>query len=171
MNQRDGVFKAVQEVIGQDSFSERVVLTSDQRKRVIDLVTNGIILDEVNMSDNAKLTYDTPEKIKSYVASLVSDCVRKDTRMNGGSKYTPTKPGTRTGSKDEQIQAMRAARKSFVISGDAEKVRIIDEEITNRIKTLQASKPASSPKTKTPKTISVDLSMIPAELKASLGLG
>jgi hypothetical protein len=38
---------------------------------------------------------------------LVSNWQRKDTRLNGGDKYETKNPGSRTGSQDEQVKAMR----------------------------------------------------------------
>lgn len=45
--------------------------------------------------------------VMKYIPGLVNNHVRKDTRLNGGTKYEAKRPGSRSGSGDESIKAMR----------------------------------------------------------------
>jgi hypothetical protein len=42
-----------------------------------------------------------------YIPGLVNNWVRKDGRLNGGTKYETKRPGTRSGSGDEMVKEMR----------------------------------------------------------------
>src|SRR5574343_1537104 len=46
--------------------------------------------------------------LMKYIPGLINNHVRKDMRLNGGVKYTPKNPGSRSGSGDESVKAMRA---------------------------------------------------------------
>jgi len=45
--------------------------------------------------------------VMKYIPGLVNNHVRKDARLNGGTKYEPKRPGSRSGSGDESVKAMR----------------------------------------------------------------
>jgi len=161
MRQKEAVYSAVAEVLGD--ITGTVILSKEQRKDVIDAITSGISNGEVEFSDEAKTKYTTEAAIRGYVSGLVNNWLRKDSRLNGNTKYEPKNPGTRAGQGDEQLKAMRALRKTFVISGDTTKLADVDAAIAARVGDIKTTK-------KAPKTPSVDLSNVPDELKEALGI-
>lgn len=163
MRQKEAVYAAVLEAL--DEISGPVTLTKDQRKDVIDAITTGITTGEVEFSDEARAKYSTEAQIRNYVSGLVNNWLRKDTRLNGGTKHEVKNPGSRAGQGDEQLKAMRALRKQLSIVGDVAKVAEVDLAIARRIEEVKATR-----KLATPKTPAVDLSNVPDELKAALGI-
>lgn len=151
ISQKEAVFNAVCEVVG--SFSGSVELSTDQRKQVIEMVMSGFQSGSVEISAEASAKYDTDAKLKSYTQGLVSNWLRKDTRLNGGSKYETKNPGSRAGSGDETVRALRALRKTLT---DAEQIAEVESEIESR---LAAVKAAKQPK------VEINASLIPENLR------
>jgi len=137
MKQNDAVFQAVCKVLGQDSFDDVVELSKEQRESVVSIVTGGISAGTVDFSTEAKAKYDTDAKIKSYTTGMVSNHLRKDKRLNGGEKYITKNPGSRAGSGDAELKALKALRSTL---SDEEQVSLIDEAIEARASLIQASK-------------------------------
>lgn len=122
-NQKEGVFAAVVKVLGE--VNGAVTLTDAQKKAVCaELFAQfrlGTIEFKGGAPDDAKLT--------KYIPGLLNNWVRKDTRLNGGSKYETKKPGSRTGSGDASLKAMRMLRAATT---DASALADIDAEIAKR---------------------------------------
>ncbi len=77
--------------------------TKEQLDGVHALVLNGFITGEVNKNSGG-----TDEiALKKYIPGLVNNWVRKDKRLNGGMKYVPKNPGSRTGSGDETLKNLK----------------------------------------------------------------
>lgn len=153
MKQNDAVFQAVCSVLDAQSFDSAVELTKDQRDSVIGIVTEGIMSGSVDFSTEAKAKHDTPAKVKSYTVGMVSNHLRKDKRLNGGSKYEIKNPGSRAGSGDDQLKALKALRS---ITTDSENLASIDEAIANRTAELQASKQ---------KAVTINVDALPKEFR------
>jgi hypothetical protein len=137
MKQNDAVFQAVCVVLGVDSFSSAVELTKDQRNTVISFVVEGIIGGSVDFSAEAKAKYDTAAKVKSYTTGMVSNHLRKDKRLNGNTKYEIKNPGSRAGTGDQQLKAMKALRSTLT---DADQLAEIDLAIEARQAEIKTSK-------------------------------
>ena len=101
MNQREAVYSAVVAVIGE--VSGKVELTKEQKDEV-----HSLLLEQFSSGGVEIKGSRTPEYFKKYIPGLVNNWLRKDTRLNGGEKYAAKNPGSRTGSGDEQMKAMRA---------------------------------------------------------------
>lgn len=167
LNQRESVFTATVNVLNDHSvaFDEgqnvAAVMTKDIRKEIIAVVTSSIRAGETDLSTEAATKYDTEEKLRNYVSGLVNNWHRKDPRLNGNTKYTAKNPGSRTGSADEQIKALKALRATK--EGDIESLRVIDEAIANR--------KAEIAKEKAKVTLTdAQMALIPGDLKVKLGL-
>jgi hypothetical protein len=92
----------------------------------------------------------TKVKPETYVPGMVSNWLRKDSRLNGDVKYTP---GFRKGPNgDPQLKAMRALK---AITTDPDKLAVIEQHIAR--KELELARPAAA---------SVDFDSLPEELKA-----
>lgn len=107
---------------------------------------------DVDMSEEAKAKYlgdDT--ELKKYVTGLINNWVRKHPEFNGGSHYIPKNPGSRTGSADEQIKALKQLMKQ---TNDA----VIQAEIQQAInERLAEIKPTA--------TVEINVNALPAHLR------
>lgn len=156
MKQRDAVFQAVVNVMGeQDGKYEP---TTEQRKNIINIVTEGLQSGDVAFSESAQAKYNTEEKIRGYASGLVSNWLRKDPELNGGVKYTPKNPGSRTGSQDEQVKAIRALIKSGQL--DEEGMEAAEQALNDRLAELRAAKVEKS----------IDFDALPEHLIEQLNL-
>lgn len=152
-SQRESVFAAVCQVLSTTSFNGEVKLTSEQRKEVIDTVAHELNAGDVQLSEDARAKFDTFEKIKVYTSGLVSNWLRKDTRLNGGSKYEAKNPGSRAGQGDEMLKNLKALRSQLT---DSAHIAAVDEKIAERTAEIATSKA---------KTVSIDINSIPEELR------
>jgi hypothetical protein len=100
ISQGEAVFQAVVTVCGaQDGKYEP---TEAQLKQIHEMVV-GMFLSGVTVHSK-----DPDEaQLRKYVPGLTNNWLRKDKRLNGGTKYVAKNPGSRSGSGDESIKAMR----------------------------------------------------------------
>lgn len=68
-------------------------------------------------------------EVMKYIPGLVNNHVRKDKRLNGGVEYVAKNPGSRSGSGDESIKAMRTL---LSMSTDPEAKKQIQAAIDER---------------------------------------
>jgi hypothetical protein len=90
--------------------------------------------------------------LKAYVSGLQSNWLRKDKRLNGGAKYSAKNPGSRIGSSDPSLKAMRALLTTLTTESYRAEVQAA---IDTRVSEIQASKV---------KKVTIDTSVLPAEL-------
>lgn len=158
VSQKNGVFNAVCEVLGANSFDAAVELSADQKKAVIEMVTTGLVSGEITFSDEARAKYDTEEKVrKEYTGGLVNNWLRKDTRLNGGEKYEAKNPGSRAGSSDPVIKELRKLRSTLT---DPTQIAAVDGEIETRMAKLQAEKV---------KKVEINVDLLPEDLRHLAG--
>jgi hypothetical protein len=133
VKQKDAVFAAVCEVRGSTEFSTPVELTKEERASVqaslIAGFQSGAIAFQGDATDSTKLS--------SYVSGLVSNWLRKDKRLNGNVAYVAKNPGTRTGSGDESLKAMRTL---LGATTDVDARLEIQAEIDKRVAELKPKK-------------------------------
>jgi hypothetical protein len=91
----------------------------------------------------------TVEQLNKYIPGLVNNWLRKDQRLNGGTTYVPKNPGSRSGSGDEAIKAMKTL---LSITSDEDAKQAIQLEIDKRLSEL---KPKAT----------VDVSKLPESLR------
>lgn len=160
--QRNAVFVAICNIRKTSEFDSAVVLTKDERGLVQQMVCegfrNGTIEFESTPANAEKLASDS--KLSAYVSGLISNWLRKDTRLNGGEKYEVKNPGSRVGQSDEQMKTLRALRKQFE---GTDKASIIDQQIEKRKSELAAAKVKSVALT------AEQIDALPADVKAALG--
>jgi hypothetical protein len=142
LSQKEAVFSAVTKVFSDSGRTfgagTPADLSKEERAAVTEIVTAGITSGEVVFSDAAKAKYDTPEKIRNYVNGMVGNWLTKDTRLNGGEKYSPANPGSRAGQGDEIMKNLRGLLKN--VQGNAEQEAAVLAEIEKRKTELAASK-------------------------------
>jgi hypothetical protein len=161
MKQSEAVYKATIEVLAdkgihfEDGQNISDVMTTDIRKEVISIVCEGFKAGSVDLKDTpsnqAKLADDA--KLREYTNGLVSNWYRKDQRFNGGEAYTPKNPGSRAGSQDEQVKAIRALLKSGKL--DDSGMQLAQAKLDERLAEIRA---ASS-------TVEIDVDALPDDLK------
>jgi hypothetical protein len=146
ITQKEAVFTAVINVCGHvdGAYSP----TREQRAQINSILFEGFRSGKVSIDgefDDAKL--------KAYVSGLQSNWLRKDTRLNGGTKYIAKNPGSRQGQGDAQLKAMRVLLSTLTEESDRAEVQ---KHIDSRIAEISAAK------TK----VTVDFSALPTELAA-----
>jgi hypothetical protein len=155
MSQKEAVFNAVTSVLAENNINVSegtdvsTLMTRELRSQVNQVLFEGfrngsVELDrEFNDSD-----------LKAYVSGLQSNWLRKDKRLNGGAKYTAKNPGSRLGSSDPQLKAMRALLTTDI---SAEEKAEVQQYISARVSEIQASKV---------KKVTIDTSVLPAALQS-----
>lgn len=160
--QRNAVFAAICNIRKTSEFADKVVLTKDERGLVHQMVCEGFrqgTIEFENTPANAeKLASDS--KLSAYVSGLISNWLRKDTRLNGGEKYEIQNPGSRAGQSDEQMKTLRALKKQFA---GTDKEVVIDRQIEVRKSEL------ASAKAKSVELTQEQIDALPADVKAALG--
>ena len=147
VTQKEAVFTAVCNVTGFDG-EGTVVISKEQRAQV------NAILFEGFRSGTIELDREYSDSdLKSYVSGLQSNWLRKDKRMNGGTQYIAKNPGSRAGSTDASLKAMRALMTTLTSDSDKAEVQ---SHIDARVAELNAAKIEKT----------VDFSALPADLAA-----
>lgn len=147
MTQKTAVYEAVCNVTGFDGEGQ-VSITKEQRAQVNAILFAGFRAGAIELDREY-----TDTDLKTYVSSLQSNWLRKDTRLNGGGKYVAKNPGSRAGSADPQLKAMRALISTITDESDRAEIQA---HIDARVSELSATKVAKT----------VDFSALPADLAA-----
>lgn len=135
MTQGELVFMAVVQVFGVDGKLDAAVpnttsWTEAQKQAVHAIVFDGFKKGLVNKNSGG----NDEVALKKYIPGLVNNWVRKDVRMNGGVKYTPKNPGSRTGSGDETLKNLKAL---LTLVTDADAKVAVQAEIDKRLEQLK----------------------------------
>lgn len=152
LSQKESVFQAVSSLVDVNGL---VTLTKEQRTEVIALVTQSIMQNETEFSAEARAKYATESDVKGYVNGMVSNWLRKDTRLNGGTKYEIKNPGSRAGQGDEVLTNLKNLKATMT---DTAHIAAIDEHIEAR--------KAEIAKTKPTKQVKINFDLLPDDLKA-----
>jgi hypothetical protein len=135
MTQGEAVFQAVLAVFGNEGKLDGAVpetkTWSEETKQKVHAIVfaafkSGAVAKNSGGNDDASLL--------KYVPGLVNNWVRKDSRLNGGVKYIPKNPGSRTGTQDESIRAMKTL---LSLTTDPEAKLAIQAEIDKRVAALK----------------------------------
>jgi len=147
MNQKNAVFAALCAVFAVQHFETKVEPSKERRAQV-----NAILFESFKAG---KVEYDgqLPDdtKLKSYISGLQSNWLRKDKRLNGGVTYVAKNPGSRAGSGDASVIAMR---RLLATKTDNKERAEIQRHIDSRLATI-----------KPPKDVTIDVSALPEELR------
>lgn len=159
--QKDAVFSAINSVLSEngiqvnegDNFA--TYLTRELRAQVTNVLVEGFNKGTISLDK----TFEGDAELRTYCSGLISNWLRKDTRLNGGVKYVPQNPGSRAGSSDPQLKAMRTLLATRVDLSDEDRAEI-QGEIDKRLAEVKSSKKSST------KTLSSEQ----IELLKSIGL-
>ena len=147
MNQKEAVFAAICSVTGHTG--EGVLeISKEQRAQVNMILFEGFRAKKIQLDKEF-----SDSDLKSYVSGLQSNWIRKDKRLNGGVQYTAKNPGSRQGSGDPALKALRALFSTLTTDADKAEVQAyIDARMTEIATTKQVA--------------TVDFSALPADLQA-----
>lgn len=94
MTQKEAVYSAITSVLDDDDvdFDPGVsntaqLLKGERRVRVINLIVQGFMSKEIQLSEEVEGMSQDEDALKVYTISLVSYWLRKDSRLNGGISY------------------------------------------------------------------------------------
>ena len=145
MNQGEAVFQAVSQVFESGAVIPPTSQWTEGQKEKVNAIVfsffkSGEAVHKANPNDTA---------LMKYIPGLVNNWVRKDKRLNGGIKYEAKRPGSRSGSGDESVKAMRSL---LAVTTDSKARAEIQAEIERRLADLK------------PKTV-IDAAKLPESLR------
>ncbi len=149
MSQKAAVIAAVFNVCGQHEGPYSP--SKDERASVNQILFEGFKNGTIEYT--GELPDDT--KLKGYVSGLQSNWLRKAKELNGGVAYQAKNPGSRAGSTDPQIKAMRVLLST---QEDPAKKAEIQAFIDKRLAEI---KPA--------KSVTIDVDSLPEALRHMVG--
>ena len=155
ITQKEAVFNAVTSVLNENNVevSEGTDINTLMNKELRSQVNT--ILFEGFRSETIELDRQfTDSDLKGYVSGLQSNWLRKDKRLNGGIQYIAKNPGSRAGSGDPSLKAMRTLMSTLTTDSDKAEVQ---SHIDARLSEIQVSKA---------KSVTIDYSVLPADLAA-----
>lgn len=144
MNQKEAVYKAVVAVTGYEG-GEPCEPTREQRAEIQAILVEGFKSGQIQLDRSY-----TERELKVYVSGLLSNWLRKDKRLNGDVDYQPKNPGSRSGSGDPQLKALRALMSTLTDPADRAEVQ---QHIDARVAEIERSRAPE-----------IDFSKLPAEL-------
>ena len=159
LSQREAVFATIVSVLEENGvhFNEGMNVQSEMNKEVRAAVSAKLIEGFANGTIELSTSYTDAAKLKAYTSGLISNWVRKDTRLNGNTKYVAQNPGSRRGSSDPQMKALKALLTQATSESDKEEIQ---GYISERLSVIEASKKKSTP---------IDFSVLPAALASKFG--
>ena len=144
MTQKEAVFQAILNVCGTQDGA--YAPTKEERAQVNQILFEGFRAGKIELDRE----YDD-SGLKAYVSGLQSNWLRKDKRLNGGVQYVAKNPGSRAGSTDPQVKAMRALLQTKTDPSERAEIQsFIDKRVAE-------IKPA--------KTVTINVADLPPELQ------
>jgi hypothetical protein len=154
-SQKEAVFSAITSVTNEaglnvaEGTDYSTVLNKELRAQITSILVEGFRSGSIAL-DKA---FEDESALRTYCSGLTSNWLRKDKRLNGGMKYVAKNPGSRVGSSDPQLKAMRVLLST---QEDPARRTEIQGFIDARVASIKASKKPS-------KTFNV--ADLPAELQ------
>ena len=149
LNQKEAVHQAVTNVCGVQD--EAYTPSKEQRASVNQVLFEGFRAGTIELDRE----YTDPE-LKAYCSGLQSNWLRKDKRLNGNIAYVAKNPGSRTGSTDPQIKAMRALLATKTEPSERAEIQTFIDKRVAEVKPAKAK-------------VELNVNDLPAELKHLIG--
>ena len=143
MNQKTATYNAIKSVIDFED-NDKVTLTKDQKAAVKEILVRQFENDEIELKS-------PQDDLGKYVNGLINNWLRKDKRLNGGTTYTATNPGSRAGQGDPQVKNLRLLKKTVT---DPDAIADIDAAISARLAEIRPEK-----------KLNIDATAIPEEFR------
>jgi hypothetical protein len=157
VNQKEACYAAVKAWLQEKGIhhddGEHLSLSKDAKREIVEMITQAAVAGEMEFSEAALIKMNTVEKLRNYCSSLLSNWLRKDTRLNGSVAYVPKNPGTKTGQTDEVVRNLRALRAKLTEESHLE---AIDAQIQKRLEELRTAKTQQ---------VAVDFNKIPVNIR------
>ena len=141
MKQKDAVYAAVSSVFGKIEGNIAETITKEQRASVNQILFEGFRAGEIDLDRE----FTDPE-LKQYCSGLQSNWLRKDVRLNGGTKYVAKNPGSRAGNTDATLKAIRNLKSTLTPDHpdyaevcEAESTRMSEIAVTKTAKVIDFS--------------------------------
>ena len=157
VSQKEAVYRAAMSVLSENNINVSegtnvsTLITHELRSQVNQILFEGFRSGTIELDREF-----SDSDLKAYVSGLQSNWLRKDKRLNGGAQYSAKNPGSRTGSSDPSLKAMRALLSTLTTDADRSEVQTA---IDARVSEIQASK--------VKKTV-IDASVLPAALQSMI---
>lgn len=155
MSQKEAVFQAVNSVLKESGITVEegsnvnTHMTKELRAQVNSILFEGFKSGSIEIEREF-----SDSDLKAYVSGLQSNWLRKDKRLNGGTSYIAKNPGSRVGSSDPQLKAMRTLLSTLTTEEEKAEVQ---GYIDARVQEINASKA---------KKVTIDYNSLPADLAA-----
>lgn len=135
VSQKDAVTHVVMSVFPNYQLGGEVVLsdimTTEQKNTIKERLVAGFRSGQIQMSAEASDKYAYDSELKKYVSGLLDNWIRKNPQFNNGQTYSTKNPGSRSGSGDAQIKALKALLKTVTDSETKNQVQqAIDARLT-----------------------------------------
>ena len=108
------------------------VLTDADKKEVRSTLFNMFREGEVSFKDSFQVKCDDDAELKKYISGLLNNWIRKNPEFNSGNKYVAKNPGSRAGSSDSQMQALKKLLVQVTAEGDDTNIAEVKEAIELR---------------------------------------
>lgn len=155
ISQKDAVYNCVTGFLKEKGIDHedgnRVELSKDERKTVI-----GMLIEATESGVTEVKSSTARADLNNYWNGTLSNWLRKDTRMNGGSKYVTKNPGSRAGAGDDQLKELKKLLARVTLAGNEENIQAVNEAIEARVAEIAKEKAAE---------LEVDMDKIPDSLK------
>ena len=154
VNQKQAVKSAVMSLFPDYQLGGEVILadilTSEHKSKIKQMIVTGFLEGKIEMSAEGQAKYfNNPTELGKYVVGLINNWVRKDPEFNNGIGYVSKNPGSRSGTGDDQLKALRALLK---ITTNPQDRKTIEQAIEQRVEEIK------------PK-VEIDFSALPESLR------
>ena len=144
MTQKEAVFSAITNVCGPSDGA--FTPSKEERAQVNQILFEGFRSGKIELDRE----YDD-SGLKAYVSGLQSNWLRKDKRLNGGVAYVAKNPGSRAGSTDPQVKAMRQLLSTKTDPSERAEIQAFIDKRVSEIKPT--------------KSVTINVADLPAELQ------
>ena len=158
ISQRQAVVNAVNTVLAEANISTEGKVIKDLMTKELRAQVNSILFAGFRANEITADFEKNDTELKAYVSGLQSNWLNKAKELNGGVAYVAKNPGSRTGTTDPQVKALRAL---LATKTDSDERDEIEGYIESRLSEIGQSKKT--------KTVQVNYDDLPAELKAKYG--
>ena len=135
MTQNEAVFQAVSTVFGSELENDGRVPETGKWSEAQKEQVYAALMTSFKAGQWTKNSGGTDDAaLLKYIPGLVNNHVRKDKRLNGGVEYVAKNPGSRSGSGDESVKAMRTL---LSLTTDPSAKAAIQLEIDKRLAELK----------------------------------
>jgi hypothetical protein len=157
VSQKEAVRSAISQVLSEagvrfdETTNVKSLMTKELRSQVNQILFEGFRSGAVVLKGEK-----TDKELRDYVSGLQSNWLNKDTSLTGGVKYIAKNPGSRVGSTDAQIKALRALMANTTVQSEIEELQ---GYIDTRLAEIEAVRPSKK------KEVKVNFDALPESIR------